>query len=51
MNNRKITDHKVNGLNEAIEIVSNDEPGPGGANHDYVIVLKKTLPGTTRTDQ
>ena len=30
-----ITDHKVNGLNEAIHIIAADEPGPGGANHRY----------------
>lgn len=34
-----ITDHKVNGLNEAIEINAADEPGPGGANHRYCIRL------------
>jgi len=30
-----ITDHKLNGLNEAIEVTAMDEPGPGGANHRY----------------
>ena len=34
-----ITDHKVNGLNEAIEIIAADEPGPGGANHRYNLRL------------
>jgi hypothetical protein len=34
-----ITDHKVNGLNEAINIVAVDEPGPGGANHRYDLRL------------
>lgn len=34
---RKVTDHKVNGLNEAIEINVIDEPGAGGANHRYNI--------------
>lgn len=36
---RKITDHKVNGLNEAIDITVLDEPGSGGANHEYAIDL------------
>ncbi|WP_309386062.1 DUF7681 family protein [Cerasicoccus frondis] len=34
---RKLTDHKVPGLNEAIEIEVLDQPGPGGANHIYRI--------------
>lgn len=34
---RTITDHKLNGLNEAIKITALDQPGPGGANHDYRI--------------
>lgn len=37
---RVISDHKVNGLNEAIEINAVDEPGPGGANHKYQLLLK-----------
>ena len=36
---RIITDHKVNGLNEALEITAVDQPGPGGANHVYHIIL------------
>jgi hypothetical protein len=36
---RTITDHKVNGLNEAIKIAVIDEPGSGGANHRYLIEL------------
>jgi hypothetical protein len=35
---RKIHDHKVNGLNEALEITVSDQPGPGGANHRYDIL-------------
>ena len=38
MSIRTITDHKVNGLNEAIEIIVCDEPGPGGANHRYDVL-------------
>lgn len=36
---RHIHDHKVNGLNEAIAIIAQDAPGPGGANHKYSIEL------------
>lgn len=38
---RIITDHKVNGLNDAITIIAKDAPGSGGANHDYLLVLDK----------
>lgn len=34
---RTITDHKLNGLNDALEITVTDEPGQGGANHVYEI--------------
>ena len=34
---RTITDHKLNGLNEALEITVLDEPGQGGACHEYKI--------------
>lgn len=34
---RTITDHKLNGLNDALEINVLDEPGQGGANHEYAI--------------
>jgi hypothetical protein len=34
---RKITDHKLNGLNDALEITVLDEPGQGGACHEYEI--------------
>lgn len=36
---RYITDHKVNGLNEALTVAVIDEPGQGGANHRYEIAL------------
>lgn len=39
---RVITTHQINGLNEAIQIQARDEPGHGGANHDYLIT--PTLP-------
>ncbi len=32
---RKLTSHKVNGLNEAITVNVLDGPGPGGACHEY----------------
>lgn len=35
---RKLTDHKVNPLNDKLEIHVVDEPGAGGANHEYQIV-------------
>ena len=34
---RQITSHKVNGLNDSLEIEVRDEPGQGGACHEYVI--------------
>lgn len=34
---RKITSHIVNPANDQIEIVVNDEPGAGGANHRYEV--------------
>lgn len=34
---RQITHHKVNGLNEAINILVLDEPGQGNACHEYRI--------------
>ncbi len=34
---RLLTDHKLNGLNDALEIKVLDEPGQGGANHIYEI--------------
>lgn len=34
---RKLTDHKLNGLNESLEIAVVDEPGAGGACHSYRI--------------
>lgn len=34
---RELTSHKVNGLNEALQITVLDEPGQGNACHVYVI--------------
>lgn len=36
---RELTSHRVNGLNEALEIRVIDEPGQGGACHEYEIWL------------
>lgn len=43
---RKIETHKVNGLNEALDIVVADEPGVGGANHVYGIAWKNSQGNT-----
>ncbi len=40
---RLIHDHKLNGLNEAIEITA-DGPGPGGASHLYKLDLTAGAP-------
>lgn len=37
---RLITDHKLNGLNDAITVKVLDEPGPGGANHRYHVAVQ-----------
>lgn len=39
---RIITDHKLNGLNDALEIRVTDKPGAGGANHEYEILNGST---------
>lgn len=36
---RKLTDHRLNGLNDALEITVLDEPGQGNACHEYRIDL------------
>lgn len=36
---RTLTDHKLNGLNESIDIVVVDQPGHGGACHKYELRL------------
>ena len=46
---KTIIDHKLNGLNEAIEIAA-DEPGSGGASHSYTLFIPDnviTKPGVT----
>lgn len=36
---RELTDHRVNPLNDKIKIAVVDEPGAGGANHEYDVML------------
>lgn len=36
---RQLTDHKLNGLNDALTVAVLDEPGQGGACHKYAITL------------
>jgi hypothetical protein len=36
---RELTNHKINGCNEAITITVRDEPGQGGACHHYRMVV------------
>lgn len=43
---KNITDHILNGLNEAISVIATDEPGPGGAHHEYDLVLDKNPEAT-----
>lgn len=42
---RKLTDHKVGGLNEDLQIYVCDEPGQGNANHVYQVAYNNN-PGT-----
>lgn len=45
---RTITHHKLNGLNNALEINVLDEPGQGGAHHEYEISFKEEKLGGSR---
>lgn len=40
---RTLTDHKLNGLNDALTITVLDEPGAGGACHKYLIYLDESV--------
>ncbi len=44
---RKLTDHKVNGLPETLVIDVLDEPGQGGACHQYSISFGEDAQGKT----
>jgi hypothetical protein len=50
---RELTSHKVNGLNDALEIQVMDEPGAGGASHHYGIYgwHGKTNPSAFHNDE
>lgn len=39
---RTITDHKLNGLNDALNITVMDPPGSGGASHLYLMSVDET---------
>lgn len=41
---RELTGHKVNGCNDALQIFVLDDPGHGGACHEYEIVSTDTKP-------
>ncbi len=43
---RQITSHKVNGLNDAIDIHVLDEPGAGGACHVYSLRVNRDRPAS-----
>lgn len=45
---RTITDHKVNPANDRILIEVTDEPGAGGANHEYLVTLPPNQNGIGR---
>lgn len=44
MSFRQLTAHKVNGLNELLKVYTLDEPGPGGAHHEYSIAWEADVP-------
>jgi hypothetical protein len=44
---RMITEHKVNPANDRLEIRVTDEPGPGGANHEYEVSFDSGATGFT----
>lgn len=46
---RTITDHKLNGLNDALVINVLDEPGSGNASHEYEVRFTYPLTGTLGT--
>lgn len=40
---RQVTEHRINPANDLLEITVLDEPGAGGANHEYMIETPKGL--------
>ena len=45
---RELTSHKVNGLNESIDILVIDEPGQGNACHVYQVIDRSIPSGDPR---
>lgn len=45
---REITSAKVGGFNELVYIEAQDEPGDGGANHEYSIIVNNDEATRTR---
>ncbi len=46
---RELTGHKVNPANDRITVVCEDEPGHGGACHNYMIGIPSQDPSSTAT--
>lgn len=46
---RELNGHKVNPANDKITVLVNDEPGQGGACHDYSIGIPSQDPNSTAT--
>lgn len=46
---RELTGHKVNPANDVLRVWVHDEPGSGGANHDYSIAIPSQDPNSTAT--
>jgi hypothetical protein len=47
---RELTGHKVNPANDVISITVTDEPGPGGANHCYLLAASPDHPNFTNVE-
>lgn len=48
---RNLTSHEVNGCNSGLQIIVKDEPGSGGAHHDYEVVHLDEKSGTGWSQQ
>lgn len=46
---RELTGHKVNPANDVLKVLVHDEPGSGGAHHDYSIGIPSQDPNSTAT--
>lgn len=46
---RELTGHKVNPANDVLKVLVHDEPGSGGANHEYSIGIPSQDPNSTAT--